>query len=585
MKTTVPDTQEIADILEKIAQLLELQGENPFKIRAYHHAARSLERLSEPLQVLVEEKRLGAVEGIGKAIEEKIVELVTTGDLPYYDELRSHFPPSLFELFEIQGLGAKKIRLLYEELHIDSIDDLEKECLSGKVALLPGLGQKSATNFLKAITFYRRNVGKFRLDQVTLLADQLINDLQAHPAVGQCQPAGSLRRRKESIGDLDLLVSSKDPEAVNSFFLKHPLVSQILMQGPTKSSVYLKNEEGESGLQCDLRVVKPEEFPFALLYFTGSKEHNIRLRSRALESGWSLNEYAFTPQQDASTPPPVHSEKELYAALKLDFIAPELREDRGEIAAASLNKLPKLVEWTELKGTFHCHTKASDGDNTLQEMAEAAEELGLEYLGIADHSKSSVQAHGLHEKELLVQIQEIRQRNQENKKIHLFAGSECDILKDGSLDFSNEILSQLDYVVASVHSSFTLDEATMTQRIIRAMENPYVTMIGHLTGRLLFSREPYALNIPAILDAAAATKTFIELNANPRRLDLDWRWWPLAKEKGVLCVINPDAHSTSGLQHLRFGIDIARKGGLTKEDIVNTTSLKNIQTALHKKRS
>ena len=337
MKTTVPDTQEIADVLEKIAQLLELHGENPFKIRAYHHAARSLERLSEPLQVLVEEKRLGAVEGIGKAIEEKIVELVTTGRLAYYEELRSHFPPSLFELFEIQGLGAKKIRLLYEELHIDSIDDLEKGCLSGQVALLPGLGEKSATNFLKAIAFYRRHVGKFRLDQATLLADVLITDLRAHPAVGQCQPAGSLRRRKESIGDLDLLVSSKDPEAVNSFFLKHPLVSEILMQGPTKSSVYLKNEEGESGLQCDLRVVKPEEFPFALLYFTGSKEHNIRLRSRALESGWSLNEYAFTPQRDASTPPPVHSEKELYAALKLDFIPPELREDRGEIAAAALN--------------------------------------------------------------------------------------------------------------------------------------------------------------------------------------------------------------------------------------------------------
>ncbi len=583
MKTTVPDTQEIADVLEKIAQLLELQGENPFKIRAYHHAARSLERLSEPLQVLVEEKRLGAVEGIGKALEEKIVELVTTGRLAYYEELRSLFPPSLFELFEIQGLGAKKIRLLYEELHIDSIDDLEKECLSGKVALLPGLGEKSAINFLKAIAFYRRQIGKFRLDQATLLADFLITDLRAHPAVGQCQPAGSLRRRKESIGDLDLLVSSKDPEAVNSFFLKHPLVSEILMQGPTKSSVYLKNEEGESGLQCDLRVVKPEEFPFALLYFTGSKEHNIRLRSRALEFGWSLNEYAFTPQQEA--PPPVHSEKELYAALKLDFIPPELREDRGEIAAAALSKLPKLVEWTELKGSFHCHTKASDGENTLPEMAEAAEALGLEYLGIADHSKSSVQAHGLHEEELLAQIQEIRQWNQENKNIHLFAGSECDILKDGTLDFSNEILSQLDYVVASVHSSFTLEEAAMTQRIIRAMENPYVTMIGHLTGRLLFSREPYALNIPAILDAAAATKTLIELNANPRRLDLDWRWWHLAKEKGVLCVINPDAHSTSGLQHLRFGIDIARKGGLTREDIFNTASLKTVQKVLHKKRS
>lgn len=578
------DANEVASVLEKIAQLLELGGENPFKVRAYTRAARALEVLSEPLDRLIAEERLGTIEGIGKALEEKIIELVTTGHLAYYEELRSHFPASLFELFEIQGLGAKKIRLLHQELEVTSIDDLEKACLSGKVASLPGFGAKSAANFEKAIAFYRRRVGKFRLDQVSILAEELLKDLRAHPAVSQCQSAGSFRRRKEVIGDLDLLVSSNQAEAVTSFFVQHPLVKEILMQGPTKSSVYLKNAEGESGLQCDLRVVKPEEFPFALVYFTGSKEHNIRLRSRALEQGWSLNEYAFTPQEGATVPPEIHTEEDLYKALALDFIPPELREDRGEIVAAALGKLPKLIQWTELKGTFHCHTKASDGENTLSEMAAAAEALGLEYLGIADHSKSSVQAHGLKEEELLAQVKEIQEWNKTGKNIRLFAGSECDILKEGSLDFSNEILAQLDYVVASVHSSFTLGETAMTDRIIRAMENPYVTMIGHLTGRLLFSREPYAVNVPAILEAAAATKTLIELNANPRRLDLDWRWWPLAKEKGVRCVINPDAHRTSGFQHLAFGVDSARKGWLTKNDVVNTLPLEKVIDVLNMKK-
>jgi DNA polymerase (family 10) len=583
MKLKISDAHAVAIILERIAQLLELKGENPFKVRAYLHAARSLERLSKPLEELVREHSIGSIEGIGKALEEKILELVHTGDLAYYKELRAEFPTSLFELFDLQGLGAKKIRHLYEELHIDSIDALEKACLCGKIALLPGFGEKSATNFQKAIALYRRGIGKFRLDQVTLLAAILMGDLRAHPAVGQCESAGSFRRRKEAIGDLDLLVSSRDPKEVASFFTQHPLVAETIMQGPTKISVHLKDEEGESGLQCDLRIVTPKEFPFALLYFTGSKEHNIRLRSRALEQGWSLNEYAFTHQNDAATPPKMESEEDIYSSLGLQFIPPELREDRGEIALAAQNKIPKLIESHQLKGTFHCHTNASDGKNTLAEMAEAAEALGLAYLGIADHSKSSIQAHGLDEKKLLLQREAIQEWNTRGKSIHLFAGTECDILRDGSLDFSDEILSQLDYVVASVHSSFTLGENAMTERIIRAMENPYVTMIGHLTGRILFSRDPYAINIPTILEAAAATKTLIELNASPYRLDLDWRWWSLAKEKGVRCVINPDAHSTLGLGHLKFGIDIARKGGLRREDVINTQSLKEIKNVLKTK--
>lgn len=583
---------DVVALLEKIAQLLELAGENPFKSRAYTRAAKTIELLTEPVSTLVHEERLGDVDGIGAALEEKITEFVTTGRSSYCEDLMSKFPATLFELFELQGLGAKKIHQLHKELHVASIDDLESVCKSGKVAALPGFGEKSAANIEKAIAFHRQQSRLFRIDEVTELATVLLEDLRAHPDVGQCQSAGSFRRHKEAIGDLDLLVSTIKPEAVSDFFIHHPLVEEIIMHGPTKSSVRLKaTSEGHAGLQCDLRVVKPSEFPFALLYFTGSKEHNIRVRSRALERGWSLNEYRFTIQeqkkketQRIAVPPEINNEEELYEALGLQFIPPELREDRGEIAAAAEGKMPKLLEWHHLKGTFHCHTTESDGKNSLLEMATAAADLGLEYLGIADHSKSSYQARGLDEKRLAAQIKEIKKLNQTLKEIHLFAGSECDILKDGTLDFSNDVLASLDYVVASVHSSFTQSEAEMTKRIIRAIENPYVTMIGHLTGRVLFSRASYALNVPAILDAAAATGTWIELNANPKRLDMDWRWWSLAKEKGVHCVINPDAHNILGIQNLIYGVGIARKGWLTKKDVVNCLPLEKIKPALDLKR-
>ena len=571
--------EDVVEVLDHLAQLLELRGENLFKIRAYQRAARALETVSEPLELLVKERRLGTVEGIGKAIEEKVTELVTTGKLSSYEELVASFPATLFELFELQGLGAKKIKVLYDELGVSSIADLKAACESGKIAQLAGFGEKSAANFLKAIIFHEEHAGLFRVDQVTPLADLLLTDLRNHPDVAQCQAAGSFRRCKEALGDLDLLVSSKKPANIMQFFVQHPLVKEILSHGQTKSSVHL-----EGGLQCDLRVVRPEEFPFASIYFTGSKEHNIRLRSRALERGWSLNEYRYTLQPGVAEPPAIHDEREFYASLGLDYIPPELREDRGEIVAAEIGKLPKLLEWTNLKGTFHCHTTASDGKNSLLEMALAAQELGLDYLGIADHSKSSYQANGLTEERLRQQQEEIEKLNKEFKSFRLFAGTECDILKDGSLDFSDEVLASLDYVVASVHSSFQLSETAMTDRIIRAIQNPYVTMLGHVTGRRFFSRDPYPVNMPAIIEAAAATGTMIELNASPYRLDMDWRWWPLAKEKGVQCVINPDAHSTQGLQNLKYGCLIARKGWLTKEDVVNTRSLPKVISLLDEKR-
>lgn len=575
-------TDDIADIFERIARLLELKGENPFKIRAYTNAARALETLSEDLGKLVEEERLEEMDGIGKAIAEKITTLVRTGRLEYYDKLRDEFPPEIFILFELQGLGAKKIKAMYDQLGVSSLTSLERALASGKVAELPGFGEKTAANIAQAIAQHKKSAGQFRFGDIMALAEDLLDDLRSHPRVTYAQIAGSYRRKKEIVRDLDFIVSTRKPAEVSEDFIQHPLVETVLARGETKSSVILKN-----GIQCDLRVVTSGEYPFALNYFTGSKEHNVRMRSRALERGWSLNEYRFSEAEGRTLKEPlpeVHTEADIYHALGLAYVEPELREDRGEIAAAENHELPALIEWQNLRGTFHNHTTASDGRSSLEDMANAAQELGLEYLGIADHSKSSVQASGLDEKRLLDQVARIRELNATYDGFRLFAGTECDIKKDGTLDFSDEILSQLDYVVASVHASFTVSEAEMTDRIIKAISNPHVTMLGHLTGRLLLTREPYKVNIPAVIEAAAATGTLIELNANPRRLDMDWRWWPLAKEKGVKCVINPDAHSTAGLQDLIFGVNAARKGWLTRADVINTLPLGKIETTLKKKR-
>ena len=576
--------EQVVEILETIARLLELKGENLFKVRAYQNAARAVETYSGNLGRAAQEETLTAIPGIGQAIAGKIAELIGTGRLPYYEELKGEFPATLFDLFELQGLGAKKIGAMYKELGIASIEALEAACKDGRVAALAGFGEKTATKLCQAIEQRQSNVGSFLLGDVAAPAEELFSDLREHPDVSQASICGSYRRRKEIVHDLDFLAASRNPEAVMAFFTGHPLVESIIMSGPTKSSVRLKD-----GPQADLRVVSNEQYPFALNYFTGSKEHNIVMRGRALQRGWTLNEYRLGPVEGA-TPEPVpaiHEERDIYRALDLDYVEPELRENLGEIAAAESHDLPDLVQLENLRGTFHNHTVASDGRSTLEEMAHAADELGLQYLGIADHSKASFQAHGLDETRLLQQLDEIAALNAtfEPGSFRIFSGTECDILKDGSLDFPDEILSRLDYVVASVHASFNLPEAEMTARIIKAMENPHVTFLGHPTGRLLLHRKPYALDIPAVIEAAAATGTIIELNANPRRLDLDWRWWPLAKEKGVRCVINPDAHHTSSLENLWFGIAAARKGWLTRKDVINCLPLGKIEAVLREKRS
>lgn len=566
--------EDIAEMLEKIALLLELKGENHFKTRAYRNGAEIALNSEENVIELAKAGELAKLNGFGKALQEKVTELVQTGKMTYYENLCAEFPQGLFSLFDLSGLGPKKIKVLYDKLGVDSVESLEEFCKSGEVEKLSGFGAKTVEKILEAIELKRKFSSHFRLGSVAVMAETLLSSIREHPSTLRCAHAGSYRRSKEILHDIDILVATDKPAELTEYFSKLPEVESIIMCGETKASIRL-----EGGLQCDLRAVSNAAYPFALQYFSGSKEHNVVLRKRAKQKKWSLNEYDFQGEDNSVKLPEVNEEADIYHALGLDYIPPELRENRGEIEAAEKGEIPKLIELENLRGTFHNHTTASDGRNSLEEMAEAAIEHGLEYLGIADHSKSSFQANGLYADRLLRQVAEIRKLNANESwdgKFKILAGSEVDILKDGSLDFSDDVLKQLDYCVASVHNAFTLPEDEMTARIIRAMENEYVTMLGHLTGRLLLKRDPYAVDVDKIIDCAAETGTVIELNCNPMRLDMDWRYWKKARDKGVKCSINPDAHRTEQLQYLSYGVRLARKGWLTKDDVINTKKLSEI---------
>jgi DNA polymerase (family 10) len=578
------DKDKVAEILVEIGVLLELKGENPFKTRAYANAARTIEGLNEPLAKLVAEKRLGEIKGIGEALEQKITELVETGKLKYYDELKASIPPGLIAMLEISGLGPKKIQALNQKLEIDSIEKLEAACKKGRVAELDGFGEKTQANILEGIERRRTYASKHLLSDALLAAGPLLDNLRGHPEVIRCSAAGSLRRFKEVIGDIDLLASSKEPAEVIEFFVSQPGILKVTAKGETKASVIL-----EGCIQCDLRVVSDREFPFALAYFTGSKEHNIVMRQRAIQHGLRLNEYGLFKSKEETRDPkllvPCQSEEEIFAKLDLPFVEPELREDHGEFAAAEKNNLPKLIEWTELRGALHNHSNWSDGHNTLEEIAAFMDGLGLDYWAITDHSKSSYQANGLDAKRLRQQIKEIKKINgrfaENGNEFRLLTGAEVDILKDG-LDFDDELLAELDVVVASLHVPGS-SEAENTKRLVRAAENKFVRIIGHMTGRLLLEREPYPVNVPAVIEACAATGTWVELNCNPHRFDLDWRLWPYAKSRGVKCVISPDAHRNEHAGFLRLGAGIARKGWLERADVVNTLALKPLLKELKRK--
>lgn len=570
--------EKIAQILEEMAQLLELKGGNPFRIRAYRNGARALLNLDANLGELIQEKKLTEIEGIGEHLAQKISELYLKGRMTEYEKLKRSTPAPLLRLLEVPGLGPKKVKILYQKLRIRTLSDLKEAAEKGKIAKLQGFGKKSELKILEALEQSEKQQARRLWFAAMQAAAPILDGLKSLKSVKEAEIAGSLRRGLETIGDLDFVASSSNPGAVMNWFTSQPFVKKILSKGQTKSSILLLD-----GMQADLRVVPESQFAFALYYSTGSKEHNIKLRGEALKRGWSLSEYGIEKTKKGGSAPPVkiNSEEKIFQLFGLSYIPPELRENRGEFEAAAKKRIPNLIEEGDIRGALHCHTAASDGRNSLKEMIAAAEKLGWDYIGISDHSKSAVQANGLSEDRLLAQIEEIHKLSQKCK-IRIFAGLECDILKDGKLDFSDDLLKQLDFLIASVHSVFQQDEKTMTKRLIRAIEHPSTTIIGHLTGRLLLKRQGYALNIPKVIDACIANKKIIELNGNPQRLDMDWRYWHTAIEKGLLCCINPDAHATTQLEFVNTGIRVARKGWLEKKHVINTFSLKKMEALLKK---
>jgi len=554
--------KQVAQVLEEIAVLLELQGENPFKARAYTNAARKIEQFEGDIADLVAEKRLREIPGLGDALERKITELVTTGRLEYLEGLRSQFPAGLFELFAIPGLGARRIRQLYEEAGVASLDALESAIVEGRLAGLRGFGARMIERIGEGIAFARLHQGQYHVDQGQREAERLCAALRDTPGVRRLSVAGSLRRRKEVIKDIDILASSTEPEALMARFTEAEGVANVTNRGDTKSGVVLK-----SGIAADLRVVSDEQFPFALAYFTGSREHNVVMRQRARERGLKLNEYGLFRGDE---PVPCADEAAIHAALGLPYIPPELREDMGEFA---LEVTPRLVEREDLRGVVHVHSTYSDGTATIAQMAAAARERSYGYLVLADHSQSAAYAGGLTSEAVKRQHGEIDALNRKEKGFRVVKGIESDIRTDGSLDYDEDVLRSFEVVIASVHSRLDMAIEEATARVVRAVEHPCTTILGHPTGRLLLMRQGYPLDFDRVFDACRANRVAIEINANPSRLDLDWRLVRRARDRGVMLVIGPDAHEVGGLDDVAYGLGIARKGWLGPDDVLNTRTV------------
>jgi DNA polymerase (family 10) len=567
------EKKEVIRLLQEIADLLELRGENPFKAQSYRAAARTLEGYSGDFDALVYEGRLGGLKGFGEGITKKVTEYVSTGRMSYYEEIRKGVPAGLLTMLEIPQLGPKKVKAIHEHLGISTIEDLEAACQEDRISQLPGFGAKSQVNILEGIRFRTEHAGRFLLSVAREAADGIFPSVEKHSAVKRASVAGSLRRSKETVKDIDLVAASAKLDQVMEAFCSHESVEHVHAKGKTKSSVLLK-----AGINCDLRVVADVEYPYALAHFTGSREHNTAMRARAKERGLKLNEYGlFRGKRRLAC----QDEAAIFRKLDLEYVPPELREDCGEIEAAEAGEIPELVEAADIRGTFHCHTNYSDGHLTLEQLAREAAELGFEYVGVADHSRSAAYAGGLKEEAVVRQLEEIDGLNdQGNLGCHLLKGIESDILADGRLDYPEKILSRFDFVIASVHSRFNLPEKQMTQRVIRALRNPYPMILGHPTGRLLLSRDAYAIDLEAVIEAAAEAGAMIEINSNPHRLDLDWRWCKRAKEAGVMLVIAPDAHDAAGLADTYYGVGIARKGWLTAADVLNTRPVDEVRKLL-----
>lgn len=564
------DKKQVIEILEEIGTLLELKGENPFKTRAYENAARALRGVSEDLNELVASNRLRGIKGIGEAISEKITTLVTTGTLKYYEELRRSFPPGIMELLRIPGLGPKKAKKLLDDLGVASIDDLEKACKENRVAKLEGFSAKSQQNLLDGIQQIRQFASRHLYHHAEQAARPLFEAVKKHAKVIRAELAGSLRRHKETIKDIDIVASCKEADraAIMDFFTKLPTVQNIIAKGDTKSSVLLEN-----GIAADLRLTTDKDFPYLLHHLTGSAEHNIALRGHGQKLGIKVSEWGLFKGEKLIR---CKDETEIFAALGMSYVPPELREDMGELDAALQDKIPRLIENEDLKGVLHCHSTYSDGANSIREMAEECRRLGFEYFGICDHSMSVYYAKGLSPERVKQQHKEIDKLNAELKGFHIFKGTECDILPDGKLDYPDNVLASFDFVVASIHSSMNMTEEQATKRLIKAMEHPAVKIIGHPTGRLLLGREGYPINHRKVIEAAAELGVSIEINASPHRFDLDWRYCKYAAEKGVQISINPDAHEVAGIADIFYGVGIARKGWLRKNEVLNTKSTKEI---------
>lgn len=562
---------DVAATLTEIAELLELKGETTFRIRAYENAARTLGNMPEDIRTVAAEGRLKEIKGVGDALAKKIDELLATGKMEYLENLRAEFPPGVRALMAVPGVGPSLARRAYTELGVDSLEGLRTAAESGALASLPGFGEKSAENVLRALSRVSKRDQRISIGRAIPLVEELIAALGSDAFVHHLAPGGSLRRWSPTIGDLDLLATSSSPKEIMEIFVSLPIVSQVLGHGATKSTIITDN-----GIQVDLRIVPDESFGSLLQHFTGSKQHNIELREYALARGLSLNEYGITTVKAGQTST-FDSEEGFYRALGLEWIPPELREAHGEIDAARRDALPELVQVSDVRGDLHMHSNWSDGTVPVEEMVLAARERGYEYVAITDHSGGIGVAHGLSVERIKEQIELIRMLDRQIDGITILAGSEVDIKRDGSLDFPDEILEQLDWVIASVHSGFNQSEADMTARMIRAVENPHVDAIAHPTGRIIGKREPYAVDLEAVFRAAARAHTALEINSFPDRLDLSDTQARRAKDLGVMLVVDTDSHAPIHLENLRYGIAMARRGWCEKENVLNTRGLRGLR--------
>ena len=561
------ENREIAAVFEEISNLMKINQDDPkwsFKAAAYDRAKRSIEGFSERLEDVARnpQRKLTEIPGIGEDLAKKITELVETGKCNFHQEQLSKVSPSLLELLQLQTVGPQKVRLFYKEAGIKSIEDLETAAKAGRLRTLPGMSAKSEENILKALEVYRRAAGRFRMDTAYEAAQRLTTYLKEFGGVEEVTPAGSLRRGRETVGDLDLLVTGRDGAGIADHFARYPGIAQLLAKGEDKVSVKLQND-----LQVDVRMLERQAYGAALMYFTGSKEHNVALRERAKKRGWKLSEYGLFQGEEALAQ---RSEEEIYAKLDLPWIPPELRENLGEIEVAEKGELPKLVELEDIKGDLQMHTTASDGRASVEEMAQAAKKLGYEYILITDHSKAVTIANGLDEKRAVENIHRIKAARTKVSGIKIWAGAEVDIMGDGSLDYPDEILKQFDIVLVSVHSRMNMPGPEMTTRLLKALANPYVRILGHPTGRQILKRDPFAFDLEKVFAAAREFGVILELNGNPERLDLSDLNVKLARDRGMKVIISTDAHSPEHFKLMRYGVVTARRGWLSKHDVLNT---------------